>query len=296
MSQPTERPAPPPATPPGTPSGTALVTGAGGGLGGYLARRLAEDGWAVTGVLRPAGPPADGAPAEPASGDQRAPGDAPASGAEPASAEVPPPGVTLVRADLATDAGLAALLAACPVPPRLLVHCAVSYPTAVADLAPADLDAVFRVNAVAPYELSRRLLARTDADTPMTVVCVNSEAMYRADDRSGVYGASKAALRVLTTALAAGCRGTGNAVASLVLGPLATPRRMAELAGLAVKHGRAVPELAALALRKTNPDLVLTHFIELESCHRSVTYVAGLGPTANGMVCRLDGGSAGSLI
>jgi hypothetical protein len=96
--------------------------------------------------------------------------------------------------------------------------------------------------------------------------------------------------------MCASCRGTPAAVASLVLGPLATPQRTAELRQLAHRHNRPVEELAAYALKKSNPDLVLTDFIDLDACFSSVEYIVGLGATANGMVCRLDGGSAGSLI
>jgi hypothetical protein len=49
-------------------------------------------------------------------------------------------------------------------------------------------------------------------------------------------------------------------------------------------------------LRKSNPDLVIDEFIDFESCYRSVVYLTELGAIANGMLCRLDGGSAGSLV
>ena len=246
---------------------SALISGASQGLGAYLARRLAENGWAVTGFAR-------------------TPGD---------EVEVVA-GVSYVQADLSTDDAIASLVNRFPEAPDLVVHTAVVYPREPATLSLAELDAVFRVNAVAPYELTRRLLACGPADRPTTVVCVNSEAMFHADQISGVYGASKAALRVLAASLSASCRGTEAAVASLVLGPLATPGRVEELDRLARQHNRSPAELAAYALKKSNPDLVLAQFIDLDACYQSVKYIVGLGATANGMVCRLDGGSAGSLI
>jgi hypothetical protein len=39
-------------------------------------------------------------------------------------------------------------------------------------------------------------------------------------------------------------------------------------------------------IRKSHPSLVITSFIDYESCCRSVEDITKLGPRANGMVCR----------
>jgi NAD(P)-dependent dehydrogenase (short-subunit alcohol dehydrogenase family) len=246
---------------------TALVTGVSGGLGSHLAGHLIDGGWRVTGVGRTAAGKAPGRPS-----------------------------LTYVEADLATEEGVAEIAGQFTTTPDLVVHAATVYPREPDTLPLAELDAVFRVNALAPYRLSKLLLDLPREDRPVTVVCVNSEAMFHADETSGMYAASKAALRVLTASLAASCRGQDAAAVSLVLGPLATPSRRAEIDRLAQRHGRDPVELTRYLLRKSNPDLVIADFIGLDVCCRAIEHVAGLGPVANGMVYRLDGGSAGTLI
>jgi NAD(P)-dependent dehydrogenase (short-subunit alcohol dehydrogenase family) len=176
------------------------------------------------------------------------------------------------------------------------VHAAVVAPPEPATLSLAELDAVFRINALAPYRLSTLLLDLPRDDRPVMVVCVLSEAMFHADERSGVYAASKAALRVLAGSLAASCRGTGAAVVSLVLGPLATPSWMGQIDRLAEEREQDPGEFARQVLKRLHPGLAIEDFIDLEACCRAVAHMFELGPVANGMVYRLDGGSAGTLI
>ncbi|WP_046729981.1 SDR family NAD(P)-dependent oxidoreductase [Streptomyces humi] len=246
----------------------ALVTGACKGLGRYLAASLAAEGWDVTGVGRC---PEERVPAV--------------------------PGVTYLQADLSRPQAATALSGRLDPALDLVVHCAVAYPPArPSGPVPRDLEEVFRVNAFAPYLLALDLLARKPADRFCSHVVVNSEAIYGADDHSAVYAASKAALRVLTAGLAAGCRSAGAAVATLLLGPLADRAKLAEAETVAARKGLPASDVVRLFLRRSNPNLVIDEFIDYASCLRSVRYLAELGPTANGMLCKLDGGSSGSLV
>jgi NAD(P)-dependent dehydrogenase (short-subunit alcohol dehydrogenase family) len=246
----------------------ALVTGASAGLGAHLATRLAEDGWRVLGL-----------------GRRRA-------------AEVSAvPGVDYVSLDLSAPDAASAVGARLDDVPDLVVHNAVSYPVRSGGVSePAELEAVFRVNALLPYRLTADLLVRKPDEQFCSVVMVNSESMFHADATSGEYGASKAALRVLTSALATSCRGRNASVSTLLLGPLGTPARQADIGRAAEKRGVPVADVTRLFLRRSNPDMVIDFFIDLESCYRSLRYLVDLGRVANGTVCRLDGGSAGSLI
>ncbi|MET9730313.1 SDR family oxidoreductase [Streptomyces sp. NPDC006458] len=246
----------------------AFVTGSSHGLGAHLASRLAGDGWKVTGLGRRP--------------EAETPGTA---------------GVDYIQADLSRPETVERLPALLGETPDLIVHNAVSYPPRGAqELSLADLDSVFRVNALAPYRLTLDLLAAKPDTRFTSVVVVNSESMYHADRDSGVYAASKAALRVLTTALADVCRSRNAGVATLLLGPLADPDKVEQLRRVAAGRGVDEAEITRIFLRKSNPDLVIEELIDFESCYRSVQYIADLGRAANGMVCRLDGGSAGSLI
>ncbi|MFD9002375.1 SDR family NAD(P)-dependent oxidoreductase [Streptomyces sp. NPDC059582] len=246
----------------------ALVTGACKGLGQYLAARLADEHWSVVGVGRC---PAD---------------------------QVPPvPGVTYLQADLALPRTPADLSARLDSAPHLVVHCAAAYPAArPSGPALPDMEEVFRVNALNPYLLTLDLLARKPPDRFCSYVVVNSESIYSADRHSAIYAASKAALRVLTAGLAAGCRSAEASVSTLLLGPLADRAKLAEIETVAERRSLPPAEVVRLFLRRSNPNLVIDEFIDYESCFRSVRYLAELGPTANGMLCKLDGGSSGSLV
>lgn len=244
----------------------ALVTGASQGLGAYLAGRLSEEGWKVTGL-----------------------------GRRPESELAGTHSMTYLQADLSQPETLEMLPGRIGKTPDLIVHAAVAYPDHGGELSLRELERVFRVNALAPYRLTLDLLAAQSQERFCSCIVVNSEVIYHADAQSGAYAASKAALRVLTAALADGCRSRNASVATLQLGPLTDLKKVQQLRAIAAKRGASEEEVTRLFLRRSNPNLVIDQFIDLESCFQSVGYIAGLGAMANGMVCRLDGGSSGSL-
>ncbi|MFD6531215.1 SDR family NAD(P)-dependent oxidoreductase [Streptomyces sp. NPDC060184] len=249
--------------------GRALVTGASHGLGLDTARRLAAEGWSVTGV-----------------------------GRRPATAVERPVPFAYLPADLSLPETYPEVAAAADGGWDLVVHSAVHY----ADfhdrplLGFADTEEMLRVNALAPYHLTREILDRQPAERFCSVVVVNSEAMYHADRHSAPYAASKAALRLLTAGLADACRGRQAAVSTLVLGPLDDARKRADLRAIAEKLGAREEEVTRKFLKRSNPDLVIEELIDYASCFHTIRHLRSLGRLANGTVCRLDGGSAGSLI
>jgi NAD(P)-dependent dehydrogenase (short-subunit alcohol dehydrogenase family) len=247
-------------------AGECVVTGVTSGLGAYTAKTLADEGWRVTGIGRKS----------------------------PGHADIPGE-IAYLQADLANTADLVALpgrIGACP---HLFVHCAVTYPNALAGKVSA-IEEVFRVNTFAPYHLTLELLALKPAAQFASFIVVNSEAMFNADEKSGVYGASKAALRVLTSAIAHACRGRNGSVSTLLLGPLANEQKMRELEAIAFRKSVSRQELTRLFLRKSNPNIVLDDLITFPSCLTCIRCIYELGIAANGMMCRLDGGAGGSLV
>jgi NAD(P)-dependent dehydrogenase (short-subunit alcohol dehydrogenase family) len=247
----------------------ALVTGVSRGLGRYLASRLVEDGWNVLGVAR-----------------------------SPRSATVPGPGIDYLQADLSSDGAAAQIVDWCQECPDLVVNNAALYPSHDVVSAPElhGAEAVFRVNALMPYLLTLGLLSRQAEGRFCSVVVVNSEVIYHADRESGLYAASKAASRVLATSLAGACRTRNASVATLLLGPLADEKKLSELRTLAARRNVPEAQIIEVFLRKSNPDLVIRQLIDYDGCFQSLKYIVGLGAVANGMLCRLDGGSAGSLL
>ncbi|WP_031186583.1 SDR family NAD(P)-dependent oxidoreductase, partial [Streptomyces sp. NRRL S-1896] len=119
----------------------------------------------------------------------------------------------------------------------LVVHNAVTY-GAIPGKPPAldELEAMFRVNALVPYRLLHGVLAAQPTDRFCSCVVVNSDSIYHATKQSAPYAATKAALRVLTTSLADTFRSAQVSVATLLLGPLPDPRKLADFQRVAERH------------------------------------------------------------
>jgi NAD(P)-dependent dehydrogenase (short-subunit alcohol dehydrogenase family) len=247
----------------------AVVLGGSRGLGAHIATRLAESGWKVT-----------------------------ATGRSAISDGILTGAVDYFQADLNNDGALSSLdnLLA-EQRPELIVHNAVSYGSRDGSQPDSrEIGELFRINATAPYLLLREYLSGARQGSPCSCITISSDSIYNAKQSTGPYAASKAAMKVLATALADGCRGSNASVSTLLLGPLADERKVQELHRIAEDRGLDMQAVARMYLHRSNPSLVIDSLIDFESCYRSIEYLANLGPIANGMVCKLDGGSSGSLI
>ncbi|MGH3816699.1 MAG: SDR family NAD(P)-dependent oxidoreductase [Pseudonocardiaceae bacterium] len=247
----------------------AVVIGASHGWGAHLATRLVEEGWQVTAVGRRPKP------------------------------DLPPDELLrYLQVDVATEDGRAAVAAELRErAPALIVYNAVSYGPRDATLPPlAELEATFLVNALVPYHLLLDHLAQRPTEEFCTCVVTNSDSIYHANRYSGIYAASKAALRVLTTALASACQSRNAAVATLLLGPLADEENFDKLREIAERTNADLDMVMRRFLARSNQAYVIDSFLAYESCVKSVLAIASLGRDANGMLCKLDGGSSGSLV
>ena len=158
---------------------TAIVTGASRGLGLALSRALAERGWRLVIDAREAGP------------------------LEAAAAELPD--VAPIPGDVADPSHRRALVEAAGERIDLLVNNASllgpSPQPALADYPLDVLEAVYRVNVIAPLALIQLALPRLSDDA--RIVNVTSDAAVEPYEGWGGYGSSKAALEQLTAILAA---------------------------------------------------------------------------------------------
>jgi NAD(P)-dependent dehydrogenase (short-subunit alcohol dehydrogenase family) len=158
---------------------TAIVTGASRGLGLALSRALAERGWGLVIDARVAGP------------------------LEAAAAQLP--GATPIPGDVADPSHRLALVEAAGERIDLLVNNASllgpSPQPALADYPLDVLEAVYRVNVIAPLALIQLALPRLSEGA--CVINVTSDAAVEPYEGWGGYGSSKAALEQLTAILAA---------------------------------------------------------------------------------------------
>lgn len=246
-----------------------IVIGASHGWGAHLASRLVEEGWDVTAVGRRPKP------------------DLPDAGA-----------LRYVRADLSTADGYGIVERELrEQAPALVVYNAVSYGPRDATLPPLEeLEATFRLNTLVPYHLLLNHIEKHPTEEFCTYVVTNSDSIYHANKYSGIYAASKAALRVLTTALASACQSHNAAAATLLLGPLADEENFDKLRAVAGRTGADLDVVVQRYLARSNQAYVIDSFLSYESCVKNVLTIANLGRDANGMLCKLDGGSSGSLV
>lgn len=247
----------------------AMVIGASQSLGAHLATRLVEQGWMVTGT-----------------------------GRRPFKDVEITQNIEYVQADLSDVDSLNLLSGRLKeVMPDLIVYNAAAYSDWSESIPTlGELEMVFRVNAFMPYRLLLEYLSTASQDRFCSCVMINSDSIYHAHPRSGVYAASKAALRVFTSVLAEVCHSRNASISTLLLGPLADPKKVGELHSIAQRRGLSDEEVIHMYLRKSNPSFVIDSLIDFESCIQSILYIASLGRIANGMLCKLDGGSSGSLV
>ena len=160
----------------------AIITGGSRGLGLALARALAQRGWTL--VLDARGEPALHRAAQELRAHTR---------------------VTVLAGDVSDPWHRAALIDAAGEPIDLVVNNASvlgpSPQPALADYPMAELEAVYRVNVLAPLALVQLALPRLAADA--AILNITSDAAIEPYEGWGGYGSSKAALEQMTAILAA---------------------------------------------------------------------------------------------
>jgi NAD(P)-dependent dehydrogenase (short-subunit alcohol dehydrogenase family) len=190
----------PPFTPGRVGGRAAVVTGAGSGIGRATALRLAREGARVVAV------------------------DIAADRLEQLAAEFPDLDLVPVAADLVSDDGLQAIMAAAGDRVDALANVA-----GIMDafLPPAEVDdatweRVFAVNVTAPMRLTRAVLPLMLAAGGGAIVNVSSEASLRASASGVAYTASKHAVNGLTKSTAVFYKGDGIRANAVAPGPVAT--------------------------------------------------------------------------
>lgn len=174
----------------------AVVTGASSGVGEAFARRLVSEGARVTLIARRA------------------------ERLEALATELGPGEGRPLVADLSTDAGVdAAIEAIDREHPDLLVNCA-GFGTRrfFAELDPEVIEAMVRLQSLAPVRLTRAALPAMIEAGHGAVINVSSMAAYFTSSRYTTYSATKAFLNSFSRGLEVELRGTGVSVQSLCLG------------------------------------------------------------------------------
>lgn len=241
-----------------------IVLGSSSGLGQYLTERLRTSGWRVVGVSR-----------HPSHDDD-------------------------VALDLQSPNAPEELLQVLQFQqPDLVVNCAVIYPKLGED-EPSPTNLVreiqrqFVVNAAVPYAAIDAWIRHGGFEQQCVYIHCSSDAVYSVQPVSAGYPASKLAAHALVNALAKRAKGSRLAVSTLLLGPLATPPKLAELRRIAVARQWSLKHTTEVYLSRANPNYVQTKLIELRTCFAAVKFLHDAGAQANGALIRLDAGAGGA--
>jgi 3-oxoacyl-[acyl-carrier protein] reductase len=210
---------------------SALVCGASKGLGRACAEALAQAGASLTICARTAGP-LEAAAAEIAAGN----------GVR----------VAAVAADVTTEAGRAALLAACPDPDILVTNAAGPPPGRFEDWGEAEWQAATSANMIAPLLMIRGVVGGMRRRGWGRIVNITSSAVKAPLPMLGLSNGARAGLTGAIGGIAREVARDGVTINNLLPGHFATGRLESYLAALAGARGVSVEAVRA-AVAAANP-------------------------------------------
>ncbi|MEA3541919.1 MAG: SDR family oxidoreductase [Pseudomonadota bacterium] len=245
---------------------SAIVTGSTAGIGLAIARRLAEEGVAVT-----------------ITGRSQAKLDAAAAQIGGA--------VNPVLADPATAEGAAALIAAVPDTDILVNNLGIYEAKDFADISDADWHHIFEVNVVSGARLARHYFpGMIDRDWGR-ILFIASESGLLPPAEMIHYGMTKSAQLAISRGLAEHTRGTGVTVNSLLPGPTRSEGIVDFIRSVVDNKDAPEAEREAEFFARLRPLSLIQRLIEADEVAAMAAYLASpLAAATNGAALRVEGG------
>lgn len=255
----------------------ALVTGSTAGIGYAIAETLAQEGAEV--VVNGRSPER----VEQACARIRA--------------AVPAAVVRGCAADLATAAGVAALVADCPQVEILVNNLGIFEPKAFADISDVDWQHMFEVNVMSGVRLARAYLPAMRAANWGRIVFISSESGANTPGEMVHYGMSKTAQIAVARGLAESVAGSGITVNSVLPGPTRTEGAVAFFTALAAEQGVSLDEAERRFFAEARPSSLIKRFINPTEVASLVAYVCSpLASATTGAALRAEGGVVRSIL
>jgi len=250
---------------------TAIVTGSTGGIGQAIARGLAAAGAAVVVNGR---------------GKDRVEAAAAAVAKAAGGASV-----RGVAADVSTDEGCKALVAAVPEADILVNNAGIFEPKDFFAISDDDWRRFFEVNVLSGVRLSRAYLQGMLVRNWGRVVFVSSESALNIPTEMIHYGTSKTAQLAVARGLAKLTAGSGVTVNSILPGPTRSEGVEEFLAAMAANSGQSVDEAAASFVRQHRSTSLLQRFASVDEVANMAVYICSREASAtNGAALRVEGG------
>ncbi len=245
---------------------TAIVTGSTAGIGLAIAKRLADEGVAVT-----------------ITGRNQAKLDA-------AAAKVGG-SVTPVLADPATAEGAAALIAAAPDADILVNNLGIYEAKDFTDISDEDWHRLFEINVVSGARLARHYFPRMLAKDWGRVIFIASESGLLPPAEMIHYGMTKSAQLSISRGLAEQTRGTGVTVNSVLPGPTRSEGIIDFIRSVVENKDAPEADREAEFFTKLRPLSLIKRLIEADEVGAMVAYLASpLAAATNGAALRVEGG------
>ncbi len=245
---------------------SAIVTGSTAGIGLAIARRLAEEGVAVT-----------------ITGRSQAKLDAAAAQIGGA--------VNPVLADPATAEGAAALIATVPHTDILVNNLGIYEAKDFADISDADWHHIFEVNVVSGARLARHYFpGMIDRDWGR-ILFIASESGLLPPAEMIHYGMTKSAQLAISRGLAEHTRGTGVTVNSVLPGPTRSEGIVDFIRSVVDNKDAPEAEREAEFFTRMRPLSLIKRLIEADEVAAMTAYLASpLAAATNGAALRVEGG------
>jgi NAD(P)-dependent dehydrogenase (short-subunit alcohol dehydrogenase family) len=250
---------------------TALVTGSTSGIGHAIAKGLASAGASVV-VNGRTQPKVDAAVAALAKA-------------------LPGSKLRGIAADVSTEAGCNALIAALPDVDILINNAGIFEPKGFFDIPDEDWTRFFEVNLMSGVRLSRAYLKGMLKRNWGRIVLISSESALNIPKEMIHYGVTKTAQLALSRGLAEMTRGTAVTVNSVLPGPTMSEGVETFVKDLAKQNGQSVEEAASQFVKQFRPTSLLQRFASVEEIANMVVYVSSKQASAtNGAALRAEGG------
>jgi hypothetical protein len=249
----------------------ALVTGSTAGIGLAIARALLAEGAIVTLNGRSKGR-VDEAIAQ-------------------LKAAVPAGRIAGVAADLGTQAGCDALIAAAPEMDILINNVGIFEPKPFAEIPDADWLRFFEVNVLSGIRLSRHYLEGMRRADWGRILFISSESAVQIPAEMIHYGMTKTAQLAVARGLAETTVGTGITVNSLLPGPTQSEGVATFVGQMAAARGVDFATMEREFFATARPSSLLQRFASVDEVASMAVFLSSpLGSATNGAAVRVDGG------
>lgn len=199
--------------------------------------------------------------------------------------------IILSTADLATKAGVDALLKQVPATDILVNNLGIYFPKPFEETTDADWLNIFEVNVLSGIRLSRAYLPGMKKKNWGRIIFISSESGINIPVEMIHYGVTKTAQLAVSRGLAESTAGTGVTVNAVLPGPTKSAGVEQFVEDMAKSKKTSAAAIEKEFFKSVRPSSLLKRFATPEEVAAMVTYVASpLSSATNGAALRVDGG------